>query len=390
MTVYVRRWTTKDGLVKEAYRYDCSIRKPGEPEARRYKGTVPGTSLSRRAAESYERQVIASVLDGSHDAALAAKNTDAERCPTVAEYSPSFLAACESVDSQSGEREVRSKRAIITSYLIPFFGPTALKDISTEQISAFMNHQARTPKPKGTGCFRKKTITNHVAVLSGLLRHACPKHVERMPTIKWPRLPQPHPRFYTFEQGAALVEASKAEPFWHSMILVALRCGLRIGELQALEWRHIDLRAKTINVEQTFSQKVLKPPKNGRPRTVPLPPSVLEALSRHPRRLGSPWVWPSEDGDALKQNEVKHPMWRALKLAQLPADQWHICRHTYCSHLVMKGVHLVAVMQLAGHSSFSVTLRYAHLAPSIHADAVAKLDEPIAGHASIVSEKARG
>lgn len=47
----------------------------------------------------------------------------------------------------------------------------------------------------------------------------------------------------------------------------------------------------------------------------------------------------------------------------------------------MKGVHLVAVMELAGHSSFAVTLRYAHLAPNVHADAVAKLDEPIAASA---------
>lgn len=89
----------------------------------------------------------------------------------------------------------------------------------------------------------------------------------------------------------------------------------------------------------------------------------------------------------MKQNEVKHPMWRALKRASLAADQWHICRHTYCSHLVMKGVHLVAVMQLAGHSSFSVTLRYAHLAPSIHADAVAKLDEPVVAQSNATAKR---
>jgi hypothetical protein len=34
------------------------------------------------------------------------------------------------------------------------------------------------------------------------------------------------------------------------------------------------------------------------------------------------------------------------------------------------------VMELAGHSSFEMTLRYAHPAPNIHAEAVAKLDEP--------------
>ena len=37
--------------------------------------------------------------------------------------------------------------------------------------------------------------------------------------------------------GIKLVEAERPEPAWHAMILIALRTGLRIGELRALRWQ---------------------------------------------------------------------------------------------------------------------------------------------------------
>ena len=41
----------------------------------------------------------------------------------------------------------------------------------------------------------------------------------------------------------------------------------------------------------------------------------------------------------------------------------HCLRHTFCAHLVSRGVPLRTVQVLAGHASVSTTERYAHLAP---------------------------
>ena len=51
----------------------------------------------------------------------------------------------------------------------------------------------------------------------------------------------------------------------------------------------------------------------------------------------------------------------------------HMLRHTFCSHLVMAGVSLRAVQLLAGHSSYAITERYAHLAPGNKTEAVNKV-----------------
>jgi site-specific recombinase XerD len=67
--------------------------------------------------------------------------------------------------------------------------------------------------------------------------------------------------------------------------------------------------------------------------------------------------------EAVKQN-------RALKDVT-----WHVFRHTYISRLVMAGVDLRTVQELAGHKDIKMTVRYAHLAPAHKLAAVDRLAE---------------
>jgi len=54
---------------------------------------------------------------------------------------------------------------------------------------------------------------------------------------------------------------------------------------------------------------------------------------------------------------------------------WHIFRHTYISRLVMAGVDLRTVQELAGHKDIKMTVRYAHLASAHKLAAVDRLAE---------------
>lgn len=49
-------------------------------------------------------------------------------------------------------------------------------------------------------------------------------------------------------------------------------------------------------------------------------------------------------------------------------------RHVYASLLVLNGVDLTTVKDLLNHKTLSMTLRYAHLAPSHKVQAVKVLD----------------
>jgi integrase len=85
-----------------------------------------------------------------------------------------------------------------------------------------------------------------------------------------------------------------------------------------------------------------------------------------------------------EQEEEYHGQWLRLRIARFMEDAikenkqladvtWHVFRHTYISRLVMAGVDLRTVQELAGHKDISMTTRYAHLSPDHKLSAVAKL-----------------
>src|SRR5215469_11894435 len=50
----------------------------------------------------------------------------------------------------------------------------------------------------------------------------------------------------------------------------------------------------------------------------------------------------------------------ACEKAGIEGVTWHTLRHTFASRLVDRGVDIVTVQQLLGHSSITVTMRYTH------------------------------
>ncbi len=102
---------------------------------------------------------------------------------------------------------------------------------------------------------------------------------------------------------------------------------------------------------------------------------AIRILKGH-RHLRGELVFCSRSGRMLKKTECKHPLWRACKRAGLRRISWHVLRHTFASHLTMRGVPLKAVQELLGHATMEMTMRYAHLSPNVTRNAVQVLDEP--------------
>jgi len=78
---------------------------------------------------------------------------------------------------------------------------------------------------------------------------------------------------------------------------------------------------------------------------------------------------------------MKQPLRRALNRAGISREEgrigWHDLRHTYASHLAMRGVPLKVIQELMGHVTIEMTERYAHLSPDTRREAVGVLDRPL-------------
>jgi integrase len=144
----------------------------------------------------------------------------------------------------------------------------------------------------------------------------------------------------------------------------------------ALEWRDVDLGKRQICVQRSDWNGQVTTPKGGRLRYVPLTIRLAAALRDH-RHLRSPNVL-CQDGQPLTRQMVQYRVLRASGRAKLTQDGVHILRHTFCSHMAMRGAPPRAIQELAGHRELGMTQRYMHLSPAALDSAIRLLDQPLA------------
>ena len=80
------------------------------------------------------------------------------------------------------------------------------------------------------------------------------------------------------------------------------------------------------------------------------------------------------DGTPATRDHIITLIRGAERAAGLKQGGVHILRHTFCSHLAMKGAPARAIQDLAGHADLSTTQRYMHLSPAATDEAIRLLD----------------
>jgi integrase len=113
--------------------------------------------------------------------------------------------------------------------------------------------------------------------------------------------------------------------------------------------------------------------KDSERREIPLNDTLRNVFEAQKKRGFIPYVFTNPETG--KPYDNIHRSWRtALKNAGINDFRFHDLRHTFASHLVMDGQDLTTIKELLGHADISMTLRYAHLAPSHKLAAMARLD----------------
>ena len=156
------------------------------------------------------------------------------------------------------------------------------------------------------------------------------------------------------------------------IVLLGGEKGLRCGEMIAFEWKDVDLTTRQLCVHRSDWNGQVTSLKGGRLRYVRLTIRLTSAM-REQRHLKSPRVLCEDDGTPLTRQKVQYRVKRAARKANV-RDGVHILRHTFCSHLAMRGAAARAIQELAGHSELGVTQRYMHLTPAALDAAIRLLD----------------
>lgn len=358
MSIRQRKWKDKNGNVMEAWSIDIKIQLPGQGLVRVRKSSPINT---KRGAQQYEHQVRQALLDGTfskHEAEEARPVVE-----TLADFAPRFI---EMSVVNNKPSSVEAKRTLLRLYVVPILGTKKLDAVGAEDIERLK----ATMLKAGKGA---KTVNNALMVLRRMLAVAVEWGViAHAPKVRAIKVGQSPYDFLDFEEAERLIK--KADDTWRLMVTTALGTGLRIGELLALKWEDIDLTRSMLVVRRSLWRDIEGPPKSNRIRHIPIGPTLRAQLTAH-RHLRGPYVFCLNDGGRLSHSNVKDVVPRMCRLAGLSKRvTWHDLRHTFASHLVMKGAPIKAVQELLGHATLEMTLRYAHLTPDIRRDAILLLE----------------
>lgn len=170
------------------------------------------------------------------------------------------------------------------------------------------------------------------------------------------------------------------------LFLLDLGTGLRLGELLALDWEHINLKEKELKVDKSakevyiydnFDKKhietIIQTPKTRHSiRTVPIPSSLIDTLNQKENKEG--YLFLDKQGNLLKGKNVSSEWTKILKKCNIPHKKFHSIRHTFGSILLQKGVDIETVAELMGHTAISITQMYMHSETKIKSNSVNKLN----------------
>lgn len=319
-------------------------------------------------AERYLTTVESSKMVGTYvDPALARL--------TVGEWTDRWLTGQAHLKASTLERYA----GIVRRHIMPTWGTVKLSDVSHAEVQRWVTRLAAQCEAA--------TVRKIHRVLSLILELAVRDgRLARNPAagIKLPRAIGRERRFLTHRQVDQLATAcarpavvskhrrlSERENDTYRLIVLFLAyTGVRFGEMAALKVGRLDLQRRRAVIAESVTTvhragQVWGSPKGHTKREVPLPPFLVEELTKHVegRDVGDLVFTGVRGGGALRTPVFRRAAFdEAAASIGLEGLSPHELRHTAASLAIAAGADVKVVQQMLGHASAAMTLdQYGHL-----------------------------
>jgi integrase len=342
---------------------------------------------NRQIAETIKRQLEAKLALGELGFMM---ETDE---PTFEQYANRWLDEYAKVELKPSTTASYSQ--LLRLFVLPKFGASRLKAIRRDQVKAWLAEMS------GSGRLSRNTLRLMLSTLRVILNHAVEDGLlshnpaDKLGKFTRTEKAKREAAAMTREEASSFLTAvQELFPEQYPLFLVALRTGLRRGELVALQWGDIQFGVgeddpnRYILVQRNYVHGRFTTPKSKKSRRVDMSKQLRRVLLeiRDQRLLGAyakgrpsiadEQVFPSKAGTVLDPDNLNHYYFQpALTKAGLRKFRFHDLRHTFGSLLIQDGASLAYVKEQMGHSSIQVTADvYGHLVPGANIAWVDRLD----------------
>jgi len=136
---------------------------------------------------------------------------------------------------------------------------------------------------------------------------------------------------------------SPLQKIFLNLVILALNTGMRKGEILNLEWQNIK------------TDELIIRGKGDRERSVPLNARAKEIIEKQPRRSDHVFDIPNRNQHDIFRRTVN----RIRKKTGVNFN-FHILRHCFTTALIEKGIDLITISEILGHSKLTTSLIYSH------------------------------
>ena len=245
-----------------------------------------------------------------------------------------------------------TKKHIIETKILPYFGKRKLDDIRTSDVIQWQNEIMKLKKDNGElfSPTYLKTIHNQ---LSAILNHAVNMYglkdnvARKAGTMG--KEENKEMEFWTQEEFQVFLECVADKPISYYAFEILYWTGIREGELLALIPGDFNFEKKTLRINKSYQRlegkDVITDPKTPKSNRTIVMPDFLAA-----------------------------EMDRGAKLAGVKRIRIHGLRHSHISLLINLGFSALAIGERVGHEAVDITYHYAHLFPTVQTDMAAQLE----------------
>ena len=274
-----------------------------------------------------------------------------------------------------------TKKHIIETKILPYFGKRKLDDIRTSDVIQWQNEIMKLKKDNGElfSATYLKTIHNQ---LSAILNHAVNMYglkdnvARKAGTMS--KEENKEMEFWTQEEFQAFLECVADKPISYYAFEMLYWTGIREGELLALTPADFNFEKKTLSITKNYQvvrgKKMILTPKTAKSvRTIYMPDFLSEEIEEMIEGM-----YEIDEDDRifpLSKRYFQHEMDRGCELSGVKRIRLHDLRHSHVSLLINMGFSALEIAERMGHESIRITYHYAHLFPSKQLDMVNKLDQ---------------
>lgn len=264
--------------------------------------------------------------------------------------------------------------------LMPYFKSKLISSINPFQVEQYKKDRL----DKGAS---PATVNRDVACLRNMMNMAIEwSYLQINPVGKVKQLKEDNERMWPLtleEEERLLVECDKRPQklnYLRDLVEVALNTGMRQDEIFGLKWINVHIDDKYLVATDT---------KTHEDRAVPMNETIERILRRRNVTELGDYVFTNAAGERL--TVLTNAFWKAIENSDLIRWEekktrnrktvrvkirfrFHDLRHTFGSRLGMNGADLKTIMEIMGHKTPRMAMRYQHPSPQHKLSAVRSLD----------------